>query len=113
MPDFWKNLNNTFALTEDDRGAVRELLASPGWRVLTLKVYPKQELLQLSQVTIVGEDNPEGRRQTGVHEGLRLSQTLAEKAGREPEQQPQTQQSQERHRKIQLQRKFARGSKPL
>jgi len=59
MSDFWKDFRDGLKLTPDEIGYVRELLTSKGWRVLTHKVFPKQELDLLSATRMQGGGDTE------------------------------------------------------
>ena len=111
MTKFWKEFEDSLKLTEDDKGAIRELLHSPGWRVLTHKLFPVEEQHLLQNAAVQNALSKETTFDAGVYRGLQIAQELPEKVVAKKKDQPPPQR--ERQRKIQLQREIARGSKPL
>ncbi len=105
MSGFWQEFARKLELTEDDKGAVRDILASPGWKVLTHKVWPGQEYTLLVHASLTKDVNSLGK-----YEGVRLCQEVAERIGRPKPEQPPTP---NRPKSVHLQRQNQRGSKPL
>jgi hypothetical protein len=111
MSDFWKEFDDSLSLTADDKGAIRELLGSVGWRVLTHKVFPRQERRLLEGKQVLDTKEQSSTWSAGVYAGLQLAQSLPKKLVRDTPDQPESQKG--RNRKVHLQREFARGSKPM
>ena len=109
MTNFWDDFQKNLTLTEDDRGAIRDLVNSKGWHILTHKVYPKTEHDLMMQKNTSFRDPGKASHHAGQLAGLQQAQTLPERIARGPRkrQRPTDQTT------IHLDREIARGSKPL
>ena len=111
MSKFWTEFEDSLRLTADDKGAIRDLLGSPGWRALTHKVFPLEEQRLLQNAAMQNALAKDTTFDAGIYRGLQLAQSIPEKVVKEKKDQPESQP--QRQRKVQLQREIARGSRPL
>jgi len=111
MSQFWKEFNQNLTLTADDKSALREMMSSAGWRVMTHKVFPKQEVQILSQNQTAKAQMKESAFTAGIYAGLQLAQALPGKVSSDKPDQPSSQG--EKSKKVQTRRHIGRGSSPL
>jgi hypothetical protein len=76
---FFENLSNQLKLESHDVDALKSLMEQPGWKVLTLKVWPKAYMNQL--VTMGNTPaNPKAEWMGGFYAGLVNAENAAHQA---------------------------------
>ncbi len=111
MSQFWKEFSHQLTLTTDDKSALRDMMSSAGWRVMTHKVFPKEEVQILAQNQTAKAQMKESAFSAGIYAGLQLAQALPGKVSSNKPDQPRSQH--EKVQTLQTKRHSGRGSGPL
>lgn len=111
MSQFWKEFDNKLKITQDDKGALRDMMSSAGWRVMTHKIFPREEMHILAKNQSAKAQMQESAFTAGIYAGLQLAQALPGKASSDKPDQPESQGA--KSQKVQTRRSVGGGSSPL